>query len=43
MADITVRKIRFGFEESFQLDGTDDELAMTLPALAISMTMPSWR
>ena len=40
MSDITVRKIRFDFPGSFDLGGTDEELAATLPSLALSMTMP---
>ncbi len=40
MADITVRKIRFAFEESIDFDRSDAELSMLLPMLALSMTMP---
>jgi predicted metal-dependent hydrolase len=40
MAEITVRKIRFSFDESIELDGSDEMLASLLPMLGLSMTMP---
>lgn len=40
MADITVRKIRFAFDESWDLQASPEELATTLPALGLSLTMP---
>ncbi|MCZ6782804.1 MAG: metal-dependent hydrolase [Proteobacteria bacterium] len=40
MADITVRKIRFTFEDPIDLDASEAELGEMLPALALSMTMP---
>ncbi len=40
MADITVRKIRFGFEEPIDFDGSDEMLGAILGPLALSMTMP---
>ena len=40
MTDITVRSIRFSFENSLDLDRPAAELSMTLPTLALSMTMP---
>ena len=40
MSDITVRKIRFDFPDSFDLGGSDEELASALPSLALSLTMP---
>lgn len=40
MADITVRKIRFAFDESWNLEAPPEELATTLPALGLSLTMP---
>ena len=40
MADITVRNIRFSFEDSLPLDLPADELAVMVPQLALSMTMP---
>lgn len=40
MADITVRKMRFSFEEPFAFDVPDEMLGETLPLLALSMTMP---
>jgi len=40
MADITVRKIRFTFDEPMDFDVPDEKLGMMLPSLALSMTMP---
>ena len=40
MADITVRKIRFAFDGPIDFDVPDDDLAMMLGALGLSMTMP---
>ena len=40
MTEITVRKIRFPFGEAIDLDRTDDELGIVLPALGLSLTMP---
>ena len=40
MADITVRNIRFDFEQPIDLDVPDDMLGTVLGALALSMTMP---
>ena len=40
MADITVRKIRFSFEEPFDFDVPDERLGAMLPPLGLSMTMP---
>jgi len=40
MADITVRKIRFSFDEPFDFDVPDEQLGEMLPPLALSMTMP---
>jgi hypothetical protein len=40
MTDITVRKIRFPFGEAIDLDRSDDELGLVLPALGLSLTMP---
>ena len=40
MADITVRKIRFSFDEPFSFEVTDEQLGEMLPPLALSMTMP---
>ena len=40
MADITVRKIRFSFDEPFDFDVPDEHLAAMLPPLGLSMTMP---
>jgi predicted metal-dependent hydrolase len=40
MADITVRKIRFTFDEPIDFDVTDEGLASMLPLLGLSMTMP---
>jgi hypothetical protein len=40
MADITVRKIRFVFDEPIALDLPDEELGFVLPELGLSMTMP---
>ncbi|MGH0033786.1 MAG: metal-dependent hydrolase [Myxococcota bacterium] len=40
MADITVRKIRFGFEEPIDFDVSDETLGQILPPLGLSMTMP---
>jgi predicted metal-dependent hydrolase len=40
MADITVRKIRFAFEEPIDFDVSDEMLGAILPPLGLSMTMP---
>lgn len=40
MADITVRKIRFSYDEPIDLDISDEMLGMVLPELGLSMTMP---
>ena len=40
MADITVRKIRFTFEDPFDFAVPDDQLGAVLPLLGLSMTMP---
>ena len=41
MSAITVRKIRFPFDDGFALDGRDDaELGALLPILGLSLTMP---
>lgn len=40
MSEITVRKLRFEFPESFDLEGTDEELGGTLAGLGLSLTMP---
>ncbi len=40
MADITVRKIRFPFDDPIDLDRSDEELGAILPALGLSLTMP---
>ncbi|MEN8160554.1 MAG: metal-dependent hydrolase [Myxococcota bacterium] len=40
MADITVRKIRFAFDEPISLDMSDEMLGAVLPELGLSMTMP---
>jgi predicted metal-dependent hydrolase len=40
MADITVRKIRFSFDEPIDLDVSNEMLGSMLPSLALSMTMP---
>ena len=40
MADITVRKIRFSFDEPVDLDVSDEMLGEILPILGLSMTMP---
>jgi predicted metal-dependent hydrolase len=40
MADITVRKVRFEFDESIDFDLPDQELSSMLSLLALSMTMP---
>lgn len=41
MADITVRKIRFRFDEDIDFDVPDEALAAMLPPLALSLSMPS--
>lgn len=41
MADITVRKIRFPFDEPIDFGVPDEELEFFLGMLALSMTMPS--
>ncbi|MEN8183670.1 MAG: metal-dependent hydrolase [Myxococcota bacterium] len=40
MADITVRKIRFAFDEPIDFEVSDEMLGAMLPALGLSMTMP---
>ena len=40
MPDITVRKMRFRFEEPIDFDRSDEELAIVLGMLGLSMTMP---
>lgn len=40
MADITVRKIRFAFEDAIDLDLSPEQLGEMLPVLGLSMTMP---
>ncbi len=40
MADITVRKIRFDFDDPVELLEPDVDLASTLPLLGLSLTMP---
>jgi predicted metal-dependent hydrolase len=40
MADITVRNIRFGFDEPIDFDVSDEMLGSILGPLALSMTMP---
>jgi predicted metal-dependent hydrolase len=40
VADITVRKIRFAFEEPIDFDVSDEMLGAILPPLGLSMTMP---
>ncbi len=40
MADITVRKIRFSFEEPIDFEVSDERLGAILGPLALSMTMP---
>ncbi|MBW2396063.1 MAG: metal-dependent hydrolase [Deltaproteobacteria bacterium] len=40
MADITVRKIRFEFDERFDFDLEDQELGLTLSSMGLSLTMP---
>lgn len=40
MADITVRKIRFTFEDPIDFDASEAERGEMLPALGLSMTMP---
>ena len=40
MADITVRKMRFAFDQPLDLAGPDEMLATLLPMLGLSMTMP---
>jgi predicted metal-dependent hydrolase len=40
MADITVRKIRFSFDEPIDFDVSDEMLGSMLPSLGLSMTMP---
>lgn len=40
MADITVRKLRFRFDEPIDLDVPDEALATVFPALGLSLTMP---
>jgi len=40
MADITVRKLRFSFDEPIDFEVSDEALASMLGPLALSMTMP---
>lgn len=40
MADITVRKIRFTFDEPIDFDVSDEMLGTILPMLGLSLTMP---
>ena len=40
MADITVRKIRFAFDDPIDFDVSDEMLGAILPPLGLSMTMP---
>ena len=40
MADITVRKIRFDFDEPIDFDVSDERLGSIIPMLSLSMTMP---
>ncbi len=40
MADITVRKIRFSFDDPFDFEVSDEQLGSMLGPLALSMTMP---
>jgi predicted metal-dependent hydrolase len=40
MSDITVRKIRFSFDEPIDFDVSDEMLSAILPPLGLSMTMP---
>jgi predicted metal-dependent hydrolase len=40
MADLTVRKMRFAFEEPIDLDLPDSQLGAVIPMLSLSMTMP---
>ncbi|MDE0885783.1 MAG: metal-dependent hydrolase [Myxococcota bacterium] len=40
MSDITVRDLRFPFEEKFDLDVPDESLSLMLSSMALSMTMP---
>lgn len=40
MTAITVRRIRFSFDDPVDLDVSDEELGARLPVLALSMTMP---
>jgi predicted metal-dependent hydrolase len=40
VAEISVRNIRFSFENALDFDRPADELSMMLPPLALSMTMP---
>lgn len=40
MTDITVRKVRFPFGEAIDLERSDAELGLILPALGLSLTMP---
>ncbi len=40
MADITVRNLRFRFDEELDFDVPDETLGMMLPTLGLSMTMP---
>jgi predicted metal-dependent hydrolase len=40
MPDITVRKIRFDFPDSFDLDGSDEQVSSSLFTLGLSLTMP---
>ncbi len=40
MADISVRKLRFAFEDTIDFDMSDELLGSVLPTLGLSMTMP---
>lgn len=40
MSDITVRKMRFPFDEVLRLDADDEQLGALLPVLGLSLTMP---
>lgn len=40
MSDITVRDLRFPFEENFDLNVPDEALSLMLSSMALSMTMP---
>ena len=40
MSAITVRQIRFPFDDAVALVGSDGELGALLPILGLSLTMP---